>query len=173
MSTPKEIKTEADHDKALARIEELMDMDPSADSDEADELEALATLAEKYEEEHFPFDPPDPISAIEFRLDQMDMKPADLEPYIGPPDLVAEIMSGQQPLTEKMIQSLNQGLGIPLESLTSDKAPVIKMNQDKKFKPQIARDLDEAIADCRAGRNMAGPFKTVDELMAALEKDDD
>lgn len=40
-------------------------------------------------------------------------------------------------------------------------------------KPEVAQELDQAIADCRAGRNMSGPFKTVDEVMAALEKDDD
>lgn len=41
-----------------------------------------------------------------------------------------------------------------------------------EFKPEIARELDEARADARAGRNMSGPFRSADELMAALEEDD-
>ena len=59
-------------------------------------------LAEKYEEEHFPAELPDPISAIEFRMEQMDMNPVDLEPYIGPLSRVSEVLSGKRPLTKKM-----------------------------------------------------------------------
>ena len=42
------IKTEKDYEKALSRIEELMDADPG--TAEIDELELLAALVEIYED---------------------------------------------------------------------------------------------------------------------------
>ena len=121
MDSIKVIKTEADYEKALVKIEELIDQEPTEDSAEADQLEVLAMLAEKYEEEHFPVNLPDPISAIEFRMDQLDMKPVDLEPYIGPLSRISEVLSGKRPLTKKMVQSLESGLGIPAKVLLSKK----------------------------------------------------
>ena len=55
---PKVITTEKDYDKALARINDLMDADPG--TPEGDELELLVTLVEKYEKAKYPIDPPDP-----------------------------------------------------------------------------------------------------------------
>lgn len=50
MSAPmKTILSEADYEKALARLEELMDA--RAGSPEGDELDLLSTLIERYEDE--------------------------------------------------------------------------------------------------------------------------
>jgi HTH-type transcriptional regulator/antitoxin HigA len=62
------IQTEADYEVALVRVERLMDADP--DSPEEDELAYLASLIEQYEDEHYPIDPPDPVEAIKFRMEQ-------------------------------------------------------------------------------------------------------
>lgn len=53
-----EFKTEKDYERALARINDLMDADPG--TPEGDELESLATMVELYEEENYPIDPRDP-----------------------------------------------------------------------------------------------------------------
>ncbi|MGB7512442.1 MAG: transcriptional regulator, partial [Pelodictyon phaeoclathratiforme] len=64
----KPIKTEQDYQQALKRLEEIFDA--KTDTKDGDELEILGILIENYEEEHFPIDGPDPIAAIEFRMDQ-------------------------------------------------------------------------------------------------------
>ena len=51
------IKTEEDYQRALARIDELMDAEPN--TPEGDELEPLVTLVELYEEKKYPVDMPD------------------------------------------------------------------------------------------------------------------
>jgi HTH-type transcriptional regulator/antitoxin HigA len=56
-----EFETEQDYERALARINDLMDADPG--TPEGDELESLANLVELYEEENYPIDPPDPLGA--------------------------------------------------------------------------------------------------------------
>ena len=67
------VRTEEDYNAALARIEEIWDAVPG--TPESDELDILAILVEAYEREHHPIDPPDPIEAIKFRMDQMGLTP--------------------------------------------------------------------------------------------------
>jgi HTH-type transcriptional regulator / antitoxin HigA len=64
------IKTEQDYEKALTRIEGLMDAE--AGTPELDELELLTALVEMYEDRHYPINPPDPVEAIRFRMDRRD-----------------------------------------------------------------------------------------------------
>lgn len=118
MNTVRPIRSEADYEAALARIDELMDSRP--DTAEHDELDLLATLVEVYEEERFPVDLPSPIEAIEFRMEQANLSQAQLAKYIGSRAKVSEVMSGKRPLTLKMVRALNQHLGIPAEVLISN-----------------------------------------------------
>lgn len=111
----KPIRTEAEHEAALAEIEKLWDAPPG--SPECDRLEVLATLVEAYEEKHHPIDPPDPIDAILFRMDQLGLSRRDLEPYIGTRARVAEILNHTRSLTLPMIRRLHEGLGIPAHVL--------------------------------------------------------
>ncbi|MFO8089776.1 MAG: hypothetical protein R6U13_08075 [Desulfatiglandaceae bacterium] len=64
-----QIRSEKDYEKALARIETLMDAE--VDTPEVAELERLTLLVKAYENVHYPIDPPDPLEAIKFRKDQM------------------------------------------------------------------------------------------------------
>ena len=109
------IKTEIDYQAALERAGILMSSQPN--TPEADELEVLATLIELYEDKYFSIELPDPIAAIEFRLEQSDRSIADLVAIIGSEHLVTEVMSKRQPLTLEMIRSLHTQLGIPADIL--------------------------------------------------------
>ncbi len=109
------IRTEDDYQAVLARIDALMDAVPG--SDKADELEVLTTLVELFEEEHFPIDLPDPITAIKFRMEQEGLSQSDLAPIFGSRAKVSEVLSGRRKLTLKMIRALNEHLGIPAEVL--------------------------------------------------------
>jgi HTH-type transcriptional regulator / antitoxin HigA len=109
------IKTEADYGAALARLETIWDPEP--DTPEADEFEVLVTLIEAYEARHHPIEPPDPIEAIKFRMEQMGLTRKDLEPYIGSRGRVSEVLTRRRSLTLEMIRKLHTGLKIPYESL--------------------------------------------------------
>lgn len=113
----KAIRTEADYLEALQQVSALIDLDPDRDSQEGERLEVLGTLVQAYEAEHYPIDPPDPIEAIRFRMDQSGMGVKDLVPYIGPLNRVYEVLSRKRPLTLHMIRRINKGMGIPAEVL--------------------------------------------------------
>jgi HTH-type transcriptional regulator/antitoxin HigA len=114
----KVIKTEEDYNQAIKRLEIIFDALP--DTPEGDEAELLAILIEKYEEENYPIEAPDPIEAIKFRMEQMDMTNNDLAKVIGYKSRVSEIFNRKRKLTLKMIKNLHDKLNIPYESLLAD-----------------------------------------------------
>lgn len=111
----KPIRTQADYKAALRTISSLLDAPEG--SREAGMLEVLSILVEAYEEEHHPVDPPDPIEAIKFRMEQVGLTRRDLEPYLGSRARVSEVLNRKRPLSVEMIRRLNAGLGIPAEIL--------------------------------------------------------
>jgi HTH-type transcriptional regulator / antitoxin HigA len=62
------IRTKRDYESALAELERLWGA--KAGTPAGDRLDLLATLIDAYEAIHFPMDPPDPIEAIKFRMEQ-------------------------------------------------------------------------------------------------------
>jgi len=111
------IHTQADYKAALKEISQLIDLDPQRFTPEGDRLNILGLMVEAYEAEQYPIDPPDPIEAIKFRMDQQGLKPKDLEPMIGRRNRVYEVLNGKRKLTMAMVWKLHTGLGIPAESL--------------------------------------------------------
>ena len=111
----KVIKTEAEYEATLKRVEALMEAEPGSPQEE--ELEVLVLLVEKYEAEHYPINLPDPVEAIKFRMEQEGLEPKDLIPYLGSQSKVSEVLNYKRPLSLSMIRSLQEGLGIPAEVL--------------------------------------------------------
>jgi HTH-type transcriptional regulator/antitoxin HigA len=116
--TYKVIKTEGDHQRALARIDELMDAEPN--TPEGDELELLVTLVELYEEKKYPIDIPDPIEAIKFRMEQLSLNQQALVSFIGSKSKVSEVLNKKRPLSLSMMRALHRGLAIPAEILLQE-----------------------------------------------------
>jgi HTH-type transcriptional regulator / antitoxin HigA len=110
----KPIRNDRDHAAALRQIEELWD-DKSAAA--AATLEVLSVLVDAYEREHHAIPPPDPVDAIEFRMEQLGMNRAALGAVLGSRSRATEILDRRRPLTLPMIRKLNEELGIPAEVL--------------------------------------------------------
>ena len=115
MAAIKPIRTEEDLERALARIDEIFDAE--AGTPESDELDLLSDLVELYESKKVPMGYPDPIAAIEFRMDQAGLSQRDLIPFIGSRAKVSEVLSGKRAITMSMARALHQHLGIPADVL--------------------------------------------------------
>jgi HTH-type transcriptional regulator/antitoxin HigA len=111
----KPIRTEEDYENALQEIDTLFDADP--ESPDGDKLDILVTLVEAYESKHYPVALPDPIEAIEYHMERLNLIRKDLEQYIGGPSRVSEILNRKRPLNLRMIRNLHKGLGVSLEVL--------------------------------------------------------
>jgi HTH-type transcriptional regulator/antitoxin HigA len=88
-----------------------------AGSEQADDRDVLVTLIEAYEQKHYPIGPADPVEAIKFRMEQQNLTPKDLEPYIGSSGRVSEVLNRKRRLSLQMVKKLHAGLRIPYESL--------------------------------------------------------
>jgi HTH-type transcriptional regulator/antitoxin HigA len=111
----KPIRTKADYQRALAVVERLWGA--KSGTPEGDRLDILATLIDAYETEHYPMDPPDPVEAIKFRMEQQGLSRKDLEPLIGTRTRVAEVLNRKRSLSIGMIRRLHDHLGISAEVL--------------------------------------------------------
>ena len=127
------IRTEADYQNALIRIDALMEAEP--DSPEGRELDVLVDLVELYESRHEPMGYPDPVAAIEFRMEQAGLSARDLIPFIGSRAKVSEILSGKRAITMPMARALHEHLRIPADVLLR--------------RPDDTRDQPLAQLDCR------------------------
>ena len=114
------IKSAKDYEANMARLSELMSLDPKPNSKEENELELLALVIQDFERQTVPHVKADPIESILFRMDQMQLTRKELIPYIGSISKVSEVLSRKRPLSLPMIRRLNQGLGIPADILIED-----------------------------------------------------
>ena len=111
----KPIRSEADYEQALAEVERLWGA--KSGTPEGDRLDVLATLIDAYEAQHHPMDPPDPVNAIRFRMEQQGLTRKDLEPMIGPRNRVADVLNRKRGLSIEMIRQLHERLGISADVL--------------------------------------------------------
>ena len=111
----KPIRSKKDYQSALQRLEKVIDARPN--TPEGDELEVLSILIEKYENEQFPIDLPDPIEAIKFRMEQLGYNQNDLAKVVGLKSRASEILNKKRKLTLEMVRQLHQGLNIPTNIL--------------------------------------------------------
>jgi len=108
----KPIRGEADYVTALGQVAALW-----AAASGGDRLDVLATLIDAYEARHHGMDQPDPIEAIEFRMEQQGMTRKDLEHIIGTRTRIAEVLNRKRSLSIAMIRRLHERLGISAEVL--------------------------------------------------------
>lgn len=112
------IKTKKDHAQALKRVEQLMGA--KANSPEGDELDILVTLISAFEAKHYPIDEPDPIAAIQHRMEALGMDRKDLEPLLGSRSRVSEVLNRKRKLTMDMVRNLHVSMNLPAETLIQD-----------------------------------------------------
>ena len=115
MKNLKPIKTRADYEAAVAEMKRVWGA--KSGTPDGDRLDILATLVDTYEAQHFPMDPPDPIEAIKFRMEQQGLTRKDLEGILGTRTRVAEVLNRRRGLSINMIRRLHEKLGISAEVL--------------------------------------------------------
>jgi HTH-type transcriptional regulator/antitoxin HigA len=104
------IKTEADYQKALKRLEEIFDA--KIGTPEGDEADILGLMIDEYEKKHFPIEAPDPVEAIKIRMEELQLKQSDLADVLGGENRVSEILNRKRKLTLEMIRNLTKRLNL-------------------------------------------------------------
>src|SRR5690606_12693427 len=114
----KPIKTGANYQEALLRLEEIFDAEIG--TSESDEADILGVLIDEYEKKYYPIEAPDPIEAIKIRMEEMQLKQVDLIDVIGGKSRVSEVLSRKRKLTVGMIRRLSKKLNHSPELLIGE-----------------------------------------------------
>ncbi len=112
------IKTDAEYEQALKRLEKIFDAKQG--TPESDEADILGMLIDEYEKKHYPIEAPDPIEAIKIRMEEMQLKQADMVEIIGGKSRVSEVLNRKRRLTVNMIRNITQRLNISPNVLIND-----------------------------------------------------
>lgn len=112
------IKTEAEYQTALKRLDDVFFADEN--TPEGDEAEMLMLLIQNYERQHYPISPPDPIEAIKIRMEELNLKQKDMVGLIGGKSRVSEVLNRKKRLTVEMIRLLSEKLKISAATLIND-----------------------------------------------------
>ena len=112
------IKTDAEYEQALKRLEKIFDAKQG--TPESDEADILGMLIDEYEKKHYPIEAPDPIEAIKIRIEEMQLKQADMVEIIGGKSRVSEVLNRKRRLTVNMIRNITKRLNISPNVLIND-----------------------------------------------------
>lgn len=141
------LKSERDYDSAMERMSTLMSRDLKPGSDAEAEFDLLRLVISDFESKHVAKQTITPLQAIEFRMEQQKLTRKDLEPYIGSPSKVSEVMTGKRPLSIQMIRRLNKGLGIPASALIADSSDLqgdaLEVDTDYEFEKFPLQEMRE------------------------------
>ena len=118
------IKSAAAYRRALKQLAVFFDAPPIPGSRDEAQFEVLMLMLEKYEREHYPVPPPDPVAAIRFALEQRGLRAADLRDVLGSRQRAHHVLHKKRRLTLAQIRSLNEKLKVPAEVLIRDYALV-------------------------------------------------
>ena len=116
----KPIRTKKEYKAAIERIYELMQKDIKINSEDYNELDVLSIFIENYESKNFPIEMPDPIEAVKFRLEQLNLEPSALASILGSKSRASEVLNRKRKLSISMIRTLHDKLKIPVSSLISE-----------------------------------------------------
>ncbi len=102
------VRTEADYDRAVARLNELLD-EVSDDTTHPlyGLLDTLGTLVHAYEIEHVEMPQATGIEALQYLMEEHDLTQSDL-PEIGSLGVVSEILRGKRRLNIRQIRALSE-----------------------------------------------------------------
>lgn len=109
------IKSKKQYTSALHRFEEIFFA--KANTKEGKEAQLLALVIKDYEDKHYAIASPDPVEAIKYRMEQMQMTKKELGEILGYSSRVSEILNRKRKLTLEMVRNLHEKLNMPLESL--------------------------------------------------------
>lgn len=163
------INSENDYKAALHEIEELIDQNAKTGTPEGDRLNILSLLVQDYELKQIDSEAPDPIEALKFRMEQMQLTARDLVPLIGSRSKVSEILSRKRPLSLAMVRALHKGLGIPAKALLREPSlfdsDESEIEWDKfPIKEMIRRNWLTSLS----GRQSSSPNELMRQFLAPL-----
>ena len=114
----KPIKTEADYDSTMERVDAIFDAKP--DTEQADELDILCLIIEEYERKHYPIEPLDPVDFIKCTMELRGVGQKELAELLNSRSRASEILNRKRPLSLDHIRKIAKAWNVPVEAMVSE-----------------------------------------------------
>lgn len=106
------VRTEADYDRAVTRLNELLDeVGDDATHPLYGLLDTLGTLVHAYEVEHVEMPHASGVDALQYLMEEHSLTQSDL-PEVGSQGVVSEILRGKRRLNIRQIRALSERFGV-------------------------------------------------------------
>lgn len=112
------IRSKKDYTAALQRFEQVFQA--KVGTPESDEADVLALLIKNYEDAHYPIETPDPLAAIQYRMEQQGLSKKELAGILGYKSRVTDLFNGHRKLNLSMIRKLHTHLKISYDILVKE-----------------------------------------------------
>ena len=115
----KPIKSKKDYEAYLDWVDSLFDKKVKSNTPEGETLHVALLLIKEYEDKHYPVPVPDPIAAINIKMQERGLKNKDLVGKTGTKGYVFALLNKKKPLTLKLAKLLHREFGISADVLLS------------------------------------------------------
>lgn len=106
------ISNEADYDRAVEQMNELIDIVGTNEDDPLYEfLDTLGTIIHAYEEKNFPMPAVNGAEVLEYLMEEHGLRQVDLS-EVGSQGVLSEILNGKRELNVRQIRALARRFGV-------------------------------------------------------------
>jgi len=113
------LRTDADHQWALAEVSRYFENEPEIGSPDGDRFEVLVALITAYENEHHPIPAADPVDMLHFAIEDMGRSQAELAELLGSRARASEILNRKRHLTLAQIRLISEAWHLPIDALAA------------------------------------------------------
>jgi HTH-type transcriptional regulator/antitoxin HigA len=104
---PRVIKTEAENERMLAAVWQLMKKgDKRLSPEEMELLEVLSALIERFEEDHYPIPDAPPHEVLRTLMEDRGLRQKDLLPIFGSAGTISDVVNGKRSVSKAQAEKL-------------------------------------------------------------------
>jgi HTH-type transcriptional regulator/antitoxin HigA len=111
---PRVIKTEAENERALAKLEALDTLGRPLTREEEALADLLTVLIQQFEEVRYPLGHASPIDALRDFMEARSLRQRDLIPIFGASSVVSDVINGKRSISKNHARKLAEFFHVPV-----------------------------------------------------------
>ncbi|MEO8596816.1 MAG: transcriptional regulator [Candidatus Solibacter sp.] len=111
---PRVIKTDAENERAIAKLEALDTLGRKLTGEEAELAELLTLLIQRFEETRYPLSNATPLDALRELMEVRDIRQRDLIPIFGASSVASDVLNGKRGISKTHARKLADFFHAPL-----------------------------------------------------------
>ncbi len=111
---PRVIKTEAENERVIAKLEALDTLGRPLTREEVALADLLTVLIQKFEEVHYPLGHASPLDALRDFMEVRNLRQRDLIPVFGASSVASDVLNGKRSISKTHARKLAEFFHVPV-----------------------------------------------------------